>query len=99
MILAGHIFNANLIYCAQVFCLHICLCTVTTRMPGALGGHKRALGALEVELQVVTSYHVDTRNGTCGLCKNSQYSKPLSHLSSQETGILFVLFCALTSAL
>lgn len=63
-------------------------------MLGAFGGHKRALGALEGELQVVTSYHVDTRNGTCGLCKNSQYSETLSHLSSQETGSLFVLFCS-----
>lgn len=32
-------------------------------MLGVFGGHKGALGALEVELQVVTSYHIDTRNG------------------------------------
>lgn len=39
-----------------VFRLHTCLCTIY--VPGAYKGQKRMLDSLELELQVVGSYHV-----------------------------------------
>ena len=44
----------------QVFCLHVCLCTMC--MPGARGVQKRVLGTLELKLQAVVSCHVDAGN-------------------------------------
>lgn len=40
-------------------------------MPGTLRGQKLALDPLELELQVIISYHVGTGNQTLVLCKSS----------------------------
>jgi hypothetical protein len=39
-----------------MFCLNVSLCTVY--MPGTLGGQKRTLDPLELELQKVVIFHV-----------------------------------------
>lgn len=39
-----------------MFLLHVCLCAVY--MPGALGGQKKVLGSLELELQSHAGHHV-----------------------------------------
>jgi hypothetical protein len=52
-----------------MFCLHVCLCTVY--MSGALGGGKRALDPLEVELWTVVRYHVGVGNITRSSARTS----------------------------
>ena len=48
--------------CITGICVHICLCT--SCVFGACGGQKRALDALELELQMVVSHHMGAGNQT-----------------------------------
>lgn len=48
---------------------------------GALGGQKRTLDHVEMELKAVVSYHVGVATQTQVFCKTSRLSKPLKHLS------------------
>lgn len=43
-----------------MFCLHVCQCT--TCILGALGGQKKASGPPGLELQMIVSSHVGSRN-------------------------------------
>lgn len=52
----------------------------TICVPGALGGQKRVLDALELELPVVGSHHVGVGNCTWILKESRQCSQSLSHL-------------------
>lgn len=61
------------------------MCTIS--VPGAQGSQKRLLDALELQPQVSVS-HVDARNQTLGLCKNTKCSKPLSSLSLQPLNFI-----------
>lgn len=49
---------------------------------------KNMLGLLEQELPVVVSHHVGSENWTLVLCKNSEWSYLLSHLSSKQWMVL-----------
>lgn len=73
-----HFYFLIFILCIGIFFLHVCMCTVS--VPGAQGGQKKLLNALELQPQVSVS-HVDARNQTLGLCKNTKCSKPRSSLS------------------
>lgn len=55
--------------CVWVLCAQACLCTVY--MSGALGGGKRALDPLEVELWTVVRYHVGVGNITRSSARTS----------------------------
>lgn len=61
-------------------CLHVCVCA--THRPDALGGQKRALHPLALELQRVVSHHVGARNRVRVLNKSNKCSYVLSGLSS-----------------
>ena len=63
-----------LFYMHECFCMYICvpyICVI------AFGGQKR-VGPLELELQMVVSYHVGAENQTWVFCKSSKCSQPLS---------------------
>lgn len=47
----------------------------TTSVPGALRGKRKASDSLDLELQAVVSFHVDTRNQTQVFCKSRKCSK------------------------
>lgn len=49
-------------YC--VFCLHVCICT--TCVPGASSGQKRVSDPVELELQMLVSYHVGSGKQNLG---------------------------------
>jgi hypothetical protein len=57
------------ILCIWIFCQHINMCT--TCMPG---DQERVLDPLELELQIVVSYHVGIRNQTWVPCKSLKFS-------------------------
>jgi hypothetical protein len=61
-----------LFYVYGCFWLHICLCAMY--MPGAKGGQKRAPDPLELEFQMVVTYHVGARNQKQVIWKSSQCS-------------------------
>lgn len=51
-------------------------------MPGAHTGQKRVQNALEMEIKMVVTYHVDYENKTQVLCENNKRSELPSLLSS-----------------
>lgn len=51
--------NIYIIFIIMRACLHVCMHTL-----GELGGQKRVLDALELELETVVSYHVSAKNRT-----------------------------------
>lgn len=55
-------------FSAQVFCLHVCICTVC--MHGAHWGQKKPSESLELELEMAVNDHVGSRNWTWVPCKN-----------------------------
>jgi hypothetical protein len=56
------------------------MCTIS--VPGAQRGQKKVSDALELELQVVVSYYVDSGNQTWVFCKDKRCFSLLIHLSS-----------------
>lgn len=71
----------NIIYTLWVwlFWLHVCFWIMC--IPSDHWGQRRALDALEMELQTVVSPHISAGNWTRTLCKSSKCSWQLSHLS------------------
>jgi hypothetical protein len=57
------------LFSVWIFGLHCCLCTLYA--PGVHGGQNCALDFLKLELEEVVSGHVNARNGTWVLWKNS----------------------------
>lgn len=72
--------------CVLSACMYICMCT--TYVLGAGGGQKRTLDFLELEIGIVVRDHVCAGNRALALCKGSECSKPLSHLSSPTTPLI-----------
>lgn len=66
---------------------HICICT--TCMPGVLGGQKRALDPLQLELQTAVSHNVGAGNKIWILWMSKEYSEPQSHLSNLSDPIFY----------
>lgn len=52
-----------------VYHTHTSMC-----MPSSLEGQKKALGFLELELQIVMGHHVGAKNHTWVFCKSRQCS-------------------------
>lgn len=52
-----------------MFCLYMCLCI--TYRPGACGVRKRLTDPLELDLQMVLSHHVGTRDKIQVICKKT----------------------------
>lgn len=76
--------------CVGVFCLHVCLCTMC--MPCALGSQRVMGNPLDLGLQMVVSYCVDTGNRTLVLWKSSWCFWLLRHFSSSSLHFDF-FFC------
>ena len=70
-----------------LICMSVCLCTMHMQDPWKTG---ESCTPLELELETVMSHYVDAGNQTQVLCKSSQCSYPLSHLSL--TQIMSVVF-------
>lgn len=68
-------------------CMYVC---GPTPLPGACGDQKRVLDTLELEWQKIASHRVHVRNWTWVLCKSSQWSYSLSHLSRS---LMLMLIC------
>ena len=54
------------------------MCISTMCVHGVCGEQKKALDLLELELQMVKSYHMNAVNQTQGLCKSNKYSWAIS---------------------
>lgn len=66
-------------------CIHVLPACKSVPCPYSASGHqKRTLAHLRLTLQMVVRCHLGTENQTPVLCKISQRSKPLSHLSSPQ---------------
>lgn len=68
-------------------------------MPGAFRGQKRVSDPLRLELQMVVSCHMDSGNWAWVLCKSSQCSKLLGHLSRPHFYYLLLSHASKTSQL
>lgn len=64
------------------FCLHMWMCS-SAHVPAAVSD------PLQIQLHEALSYHMGAGNRTWVLCQSSQYSQPLSHLSSSTNTFHF----------
>lgn len=89
----SHLFHSSTFYfilCLRVWmlCLHGCLCT--TCVPGANGGQKRMLAALELELQTIVNclWVLDIESNPVG--------RVASTLNNRPTTPVHLFFCCIS---